>query len=78
VSAALLEAAVAFARRRGAAVVEGYPNDVGDRRPDPFVWTGLKPSFDRAGFAEVARRSPTRPIVRRETRPRAKRGGPTM
>jgi hypothetical protein len=28
------------------------------------VWTGLEQSFVRAGFIEVARRSPKRPILR--------------
>ena len=32
--------------------------------PDSFVWTGLPSAFERAGFVEVARRSPARPIMR--------------
>jgi hypothetical protein len=28
------------------------------------VWTGLEQSFLQAGFAEIARRSPKRPILR--------------
>jgi GNAT superfamily N-acetyltransferase len=65
VSVALLEAAVAHARRQGARMVEGYPIDTrGQRQPAAFVWTGLAPAFRRAGFDEVARRSRTRPIMR--------------
>ena len=65
-SVALLEAAVAHARKQGARMVEGYPIDTrGQRQPAAFVWTGLAPAFHRAGFDEVARRSPTRPIMRR-------------
>lgn len=65
VSAKLLAAATAFAIKHGARVVEGYPTDP-KRGPqaDAFVWTGLLGSFSRAGFTEVARRSPTRPIMR--------------
>jgi GNAT superfamily N-acetyltransferase len=66
VSARLLDAAAAFARRRGARIVEGYPTEPrGAAIPDVHVFTGLRSAFDRAGFAEVARRSPTRPIMRR-------------
>lgn len=67
-SAALLRAAAAFARSRGAQMVEGYPVEPAQRLPDPFVWTGLASAFRRAGFREVARRSSTRPIMRRRLR----------
>ncbi|MFN2419949.1 MAG: GNAT family N-acetyltransferase [Gemmatimonadota bacterium] len=69
-SRVLLEAAVRFAADRGAAIVEGYPVEPAVRQADPFVWTGLASAFRRAGFREVARRSPTRPIMRRRVRPR--------
>ncbi len=67
ISAQLLRAATAFARKRGATIVEGYPqiprqSDV----PAVFAWTGFASSFAKAGFREVARRSPTRPIMRRD------------
>lgn len=66
VAEALLQAAVKFARRKGAKIVEGYPVEARKGRlPDAFAWTGLPPIFQAAGFREVARRSPTRPIVRR-------------
>ncbi len=63
-STALLEAAVKFAGERGARVVEGYPIDSPRPTPDAFAYTGLVSTFRRAGFREVARRSPTRPIMR--------------
>jgi GNAT superfamily N-acetyltransferase len=65
VSVKLLQAAVDHARALGARVIEGYP--VEPRRghmPDAFAWTGLAGGFREAGFKEVARRSPTRPIMR--------------
>jgi len=68
VSTLLLRAAAAFAQSRGARVVEGYPVDAAQGLPDPFVWTGLASAFRRGGFHEVARRSPTRPIMRRRMR----------
>lgn len=69
VPARLLEAAVRFAAARGARVVEGYPIDThGKRTGDAFLWHGAASSFLRAGFHEVARRSETRPIMRRNVR----------
>lgn len=65
VSVALLRAAVAHAGRRGGTVVEGYPQQPKqDTMPDVFAWTGLASAFVAAGFHEVARPSPTRPIMR--------------
>lgn len=68
VALALLEAAAGFARSHGATLLEGYPIDPleGKRMPAAFVWTGTLALFLRAGFDEVARRAPTRPIVRRD------------
>jgi GNAT superfamily N-acetyltransferase len=65
-SVALLKAAVDYAFRRGAKIVEGYPQDVRKTLPDAFAWTGLLPAFRQTGFKEVARRSPTRPVLRRD------------
>ena len=63
---ALLNAAAAHARKKGAKVLEGYPVDTrGKKIPDAFVWWGLEPAFRKAGFREVARRSKVRPIMRR-------------
>jgi GNAT superfamily N-acetyltransferase len=60
----LLRAAIAFVKKRGGKVLEGYPVEPKDTMPGPFVWTGLASAFLRAGFTECARRSPTRPIMR--------------
>jgi GNAT superfamily N-acetyltransferase len=66
----LLRASVEEARSRGARIVEGYPIDppTGDY-PAAFSYTGLLSGFRQAGFREVARRSKTRPIVRKVLRP---------
>ena len=75
VSVRMLEAAAEFARSHGASIVEGYPVEPSsDAAPDPFIWTGTASAFLKAGFKEVARRSATRPIMRRELR-RGDRGG---
>lgn len=71
----LLRAAMKLAATHGARLVEGYPTEPrGKRPPALFLWTGLSPTFTRAGFREVARRSPTRPVMRRAVRSAA-RGG---
>lgn len=63
---ALLKAAVDYARKRGAKIVEGYPMDPrSSTYPDVFAWTGFLSAFRKAGFREVARRSPGRPVVRK-------------
>jgi GNAT superfamily N-acetyltransferase len=65
VSAELLKAAVEHARKRGARILEGYPvQPKKSRIPDVFAYTGLPSAFRKAGFVEVERRSPTRPIMR--------------
>jgi GNAT superfamily N-acetyltransferase len=65
VMTALIEAAVRHARAAGAQMVEAYPVDPDGPYPDTFAYTGLTTAFRRAGFEEVARRSPSRPIMRR-------------
>jgi GNAT superfamily N-acetyltransferase len=65
VSSALIRAACAFAIARGAAIVESYPVEPKQETlPDVFAWTGLRAAFERAGFQEVGRTAPTRPIMR--------------
>jgi GNAT superfamily N-acetyltransferase len=68
VGLALLEAAVEFARQHGATAVEGHPVDVtalkAERAAPSALYTGTKAMFVAAGFAEVARTYPTRPVMR--------------
>ena len=76
-SVRLLREAVRHAAARGATLVEGYPTDTRSRAADAFVWTGLASAFERAGFREVARRSRTRPIMRRPIRGARRSAGRT-
>jgi GNAT superfamily N-acetyltransferase len=66
VATALLRSALAYARKRGATLVEAYPVDKRGRSRDDAMWFGAKSMYDRAGFKEVARRKPARPVVRRK------------
>ena len=47
-----------------ARLIEAYPIDKPGRSRDDGMWFGAKSMYDRAGFEEVARRRPTRPVVR--------------
>lgn len=71
----LLDGAVAFAKKGGAAVVEACPIET-DRK---LIWgegfVGIASVFRDAGFEEVARRSPTRPLMRIELRRRPAAAG---
>jgi GNAT superfamily N-acetyltransferase len=65
VTVALLKAAVDYAKEQGAQIVEGYPVDPkSGETPDLFAFTGTPSAYHKAGFVEVLRRSPTRPIMR--------------
>ena len=76
VAVALLEAAVAYAADHGAAAVEGYPKDTaGARRHANELFVGSMSMFQEAGFEEVGRRSPQRPVMRRQLSRRGPRDG---
>ena len=64
VATALLQGAIRYARRRGVRLLEAYPVDKGERARDEWLWHGAKSMYDKAGFVEVARRRPQRPVVR--------------
>jgi GNAT superfamily N-acetyltransferase len=72
VAAALLEAAIAYARDHGATTLEAYPTDTGGgRRAAASLFNGSLSMFERTGFRVVAERqfnatTPVRPIVRLE------------
>jgi len=68
-AARMLKAAVDYARSRGARLLEAYPVDRDERSHPDSMFYGAKSMYDRAGFREVARRRPTRPVVRRSLRP---------
>jgi GNAT superfamily N-acetyltransferase len=70
----LLAAAVEFARERGVTLLEAYPVDRAVPSAPSAPWFGSSSMFAKAGFVEVARRKPARPIVRLEVS-RAGKGG---
>lgn len=66
VATALLDAAVEFAQAQGARAIEGYPVEPRtDHMPEIYAWMGLASMFRRSGFDEMARRSETRPLMRK-------------
>jgi GNAT superfamily N-acetyltransferase len=72
ITGALLRAAAGHARRAGATALEGYPIAPRGETADAWLYTGLRTTFAREGFEEVARRSPTRPVMRMALGPRRK------
>jgi GNAT superfamily N-acetyltransferase len=65
VTTQLVKAAAQHVREMGGRIVEGYPVDSKSKQPDAWIWTGPLAAFERAGFKEAARRSKTRPIMRK-------------
>ena len=67
VATALLRAAVELARDQGARVLEGHPVDVAARSGKvggAELYHGVASTFVGAGFREVGRTGPTRPVMR--------------
>jgi GNAT superfamily N-acetyltransferase len=71
----LLAGAIDFAREQGVRMLEAYPVDKPERSHDDFMFFGSRSLYERAGFREVVRRSPTRLVMRRGLRPRASAAG---
>jgi GNAT superfamily N-acetyltransferase len=66
VARALLAGAVAYARKRGARILEAYPVDRRGSARDVSLWFGTCAMFEDAGFTVVARRKPARPVMRKQ------------
>ncbi|MGZ4673268.1 MAG: GNAT family N-acetyltransferase [Ilumatobacteraceae bacterium] len=70
VSRALLDAAVTHASRNGATAVEGHPVDTDaletERISGSALFTGTLRLFVAAGFSEIGRTYPSRPVMRRD------------
>jgi GNAT superfamily N-acetyltransferase len=62
----LLAAGIEYARGQGVPILEAYPVDKAQRSHDDFMFFGSRSLYEQAGFREVARRSPTRVVMRRE------------
>ena len=62
----LLRGAIAYARKKGVKMLEAYPVDTSKHMGDGSMWFGAKSMYDAAGFKVVARRKPSRPVVRLE------------
>jgi GNAT superfamily N-acetyltransferase len=66
VSAALIAAALRYAKSGGAGVLEAYPVDVEQPAATQNRFTGIASAFERAGFRAIARPSPSRPVMRHD------------
>jgi GNAT superfamily N-acetyltransferase len=74
VMAALVAAALKAAKRAKAPALEAYPVDTGAPNCTSNLYTGTAATFARAGFKTVARRTPTRPIMRHDLKAVARQG----
>jgi GNAT superfamily N-acetyltransferase len=63
-SAQLISAAARLAAEYGAPAVEAHPFEPQKETAAAFIWTGTAAAYLKAGFTEVARHSPARPIMR--------------
>ena len=66
----LLAGAIDYARESGVRLLEAYPVDKEERSHDDFMFFGSRSLYEKAGFREVVRRSPTRVVMRRGLRPK--------
>lgn len=66
VATGLLRGAIEFARAHGAPALEAYPIDKQVPGADAWLWNGAMSMYRKAGFVEVVRRRPERPVVRLE------------
>ena len=64
-NAQLLDAAVDYAREAGARLLEAYPIDpsAGSKKSANDLFHGVLSTFENAGFHEVGRARPDRPVV---------------
>lgn len=61
----LLGAGIDYAKQQGVRTLEAYPVDKPERSHDDFMFFGSRSLYEKAGFVEVVRRSPTRVVMRK-------------
>src|SRR5262245_54787945 len=66
VMGALIDAAVRTAASAGASALEAYPVDTAAPNHTGNLFPGIASAFARHGFEVVARRSPDRPVMRKD------------
>ena len=66
IATGLLAAAIHWAHDNGARVLDACPVDADGKRPPAALYHGIASTFRAAGFREVARRRPDRPLMRLE------------
>ena len=61
----LIQAAIEYARERGAKIIEAYPLRTEITKCLPYErFMGIESTFERAGFKVITRRSDRRPVMR--------------
>jgi GNAT superfamily N-acetyltransferase len=64
-SGEILKGVIQFCKKKKIKMLEAYPVEpYNDNIPAVFAWTGIPSAFEKAGFKEVERRTPKKPIMR--------------
>ncbi len=72
ISTALIDAAIAYAKKVKAPALEAYPMKAEGKRSNAGMYTGAASSFEKAGFRIVAEPAPHRPTMRLDLRRKKK------
>ena len=64
IATALLAGAIDWARDNGARALDACPVETDGNRPSVALYHGIASTFRAAGFREIARRRPDRPLMR--------------
>jgi GNAT superfamily N-acetyltransferase len=70
----MLAGAIDYARGQAVRLLEAYPIDKDQPSHPDFMFFGSRALYERAGFREVERRSPTRVVMRRALSPSRRSG----
>lgn len=61
----MIKGAIQYCKSPNVRILEGYPvAPYADKIPDAFAYTGFPSVFEKAGFIEADRRSPSKPLMR--------------
>jgi GNAT superfamily N-acetyltransferase len=67
---AALQGALGLIAAQGGGVVEGYPHEIGEKRPsNSFVYNGTRTMYEEAGFAHIRSKGLKNTVMRRTVEP---------
>src|SRR5690606_15712695 len=67
---AALQGALGLIAAQGGGVAEGYPHEIGDKRPsNSFVYNGTRTMYEEAGFTHIRPKGLKHTVMRRTVEP---------